>query len=47
MKAAISGKLALGQTRLSADIPFFRAHGPLWEHDVPPVHHGPDPPPAH
>ena len=47
MKAANSVKLALGQTRLSADIPFFRASGPLWEHDVPPVHHGPDPPPAH
>merc|ERR1712086_1048600 len=43
MKAELSVKLSLGQTRLTADIPVFRVHGPIWEHDVPPVHHGPDP----
>ena len=46
MKGALSVKLSLGQTRLTADIPVFRVQGPVWEHDVPPVHHGPDPPMA-
>ena len=37
MKAALSVKLPLGQTRLTADIPVYRAQGPIWEPPDPPL----------